>query len=115
MTEDATFFHITTALDAERLERDGQLEPPSLATEGFVHCSTGSEVVATTERYYPADAELVLLELDGARIEAEVRWPEVYPGRRFPHVHAPLAAEWVVSVLPWGPSDRAQWSGASSR
>lgn len=115
MTEDATFFHITTPLDAQRLHRDGRLEPPSLAAEGFVHCSTRAEVVATTERYYANDADLILLELDGERIaaaDAEVRWPEVYPGRRFPHVHAPLAADWVVSVVPWGPADRARWSAA---
>lgn len=102
-------FHITTAADADRLQVDGVLEPPSLAAEGFVHCSTEAQVVATTAKWFAPDAELVLVELDPERLDAEVRWPEVYSGQRFPHVHGPLRAEAVVRRLPWGPADRERW------
>ena len=105
-------FHITTAADADRLMAEGQLAPPSLAAEGFVHCSTDAQVVATTERWFLPGAELVLLELDPDRLGAELRWPEVYPGQRFPHVHGPLRAEAVVARVPWGPADRAAWPSA---
>ena len=103
-------FHITTAAEADRLMADGELAPESLESEGFVHCSTAAQVVATTERWFAPDAELVLLELDPERLGAEVRWPEVYPGQRFPHIHGPLRAEAVTARLPWGPADRAAWS-----
>ncbi len=83
-------FHITTPADADRLLGTGTLDPPSLATDGFVHCSTADQVVATTERWLAGVEDLVLVELDVERLEADVRWPEVYPGQRFPHVHGPL-------------------------
>ncbi len=108
-------YHITTPADADRLMAEGVLEPPSLAAEGFVHCSTDEQVVATTDRWFAPDAQLVLLELDPGRLgSAELRWPEVYPGQRFPHVHGPLRAEAVVTRLPWGPGDRDAWRKAAT-
>lgn len=108
-------FHIATPADADRLMAEGVLEPPSLAAEGFVHCSTEAQVVATTDRWFAPDAELVLLKLDPERLGgAELRWPEVYPGQRFPHVHGPLRADAVVARLPWGPADREAWRKAES-
>lgn len=106
---DRRLFHISSPDDAERLRSTGRHEPVSLATEGFVHCSTAAQVVASTERHFAADAELVLVELDPELVEDDVRWPEVYPGQRFPHLHGPLTASSVVSVHPWGPADRRAW------
>ncbi len=106
-------FHIASPEDAERLRGDGVLAPPSLEAEGFVHCSTAEQVVATTARYFEPDASLVLIELDAEAdgVRGRLRWPEVYPGERFPHLHGPLVASAVVAVHPWGPGDRARWSG----
>ncbi|MEO1061259.1 MAG: DUF952 domain-containing protein [Actinomycetota bacterium] len=104
-------FHITTPADAEQLVATGSLEPPSLVTEGFAHCSTAAQVVATTERWMAHVDDLVLVELDVERLDADVRWPEVYPGQRFPHVHGPLDGDAVVRVHPWHPADRTAWTG----
>ena len=106
---DRRIFHIAHQGDVDELEMAGSLEPPSLVSEGFVHCSTAAQVLDTTARYYPADAELVLIELDQEVVGADVRWPEVYPGQRFPHLHGPLLADSVVAVHPWGSADRANW------
>ncbi|MEM8903913.1 MAG: DUF952 domain-containing protein [Actinomycetota bacterium] len=104
-------FHITSPDEAARLLETGRLEPPSLATEGFAHCSTAEQVVATTQRWMADVDDLVLVELDVERLDADVRWPEVYPGQRFPHVHGPLTAEAVVAVHTWRPADREAWPG----
>jgi uncharacterized protein (DUF952 family) len=112
---DRRIFHITTGSEADRLMAEGALEPPSLAAEGFVHCSTAAQVVDTTARYYAPEAELVLLELDPELVESDIAWPEVYPGpgpglgQRFPHVHGPLTRAAVRRRHPWGPGDRQQW------
>lgn len=106
---DRRIFHIATPADADRLAADGTLSPPSLAAEGFVHCSTGTQVLATTERWFAPDADLVLLELDPDRLDADVDWPEVYPGQHFPHVLGPLNASAVIARHPWDPEARRQW------
>ena len=102
-------FHIATPAEAERLRADGHLEPDSLATEGFVHCSTASQVVDTTARYFEPDAHLVLVQLDTDMVENDLQWPEVYPGQHFPHLHAPVEMAAVVAIIPWGPAERERW------
>jgi uncharacterized protein (DUF952 family) len=102
-------FHIATPDDAERLRGDGVLRPVSLLDEGFVHCSTAEQVVATTARYFKQDAELVLIEIDVGAVEGLIRWPEVYPGQHFPHLHGPVHLTAVVAVHPWGPTEREAW------
>ena len=106
---DWRLFHIAGPGEADELLAAGERRPPSLEADGFVHLSRADQVVASTERHFPAGAELVLVELDPERVAADVRWPEVYPGERFPHLHGPLMASSVVQVLPWGPSDRDRW------
>ncbi|MGI9613400.1 MAG: DUF952 domain-containing protein [Acidimicrobiales bacterium] len=105
-------FHIATPDDAERLRGGGVLWPSSLETEGFVHCSTATQVVVTTARHFAAGAVLVLVELDAEAIVSELQWPEVYPGEYFPHLHAPLHPSAVIALHPWGPDDRLRWDAA---
>lgn len=102
-------FHIASPSEADRLQADGSLAPPSLAAEGFVHCSTEHQVVATTARYFEADVELVLVELNREAVDADLQWPEVYPGQWFPHLHRAISASEVQAILPWGPADRLSW------
>ncbi|MEM9606919.1 MAG: DUF952 domain-containing protein, partial [Actinomycetota bacterium] len=64
----------------------------------------------TTERWLAGVDDLVLVELDVDRLD-DLRWPEVYPGQHFPHLHGPVPSEAVVRVHPWRPADRAAWEG----
>lgn len=106
---DRRLFHIATPEDAATLAADDVLHPPSLASEGFVHLSTARQVVGSTERHFPPEADLVLLELDPDRLADEVRWAEVYPGEHFPHLHGPLRQDAVRTVHPWSEADRRAW------
>ena len=103
-------FHITTPAAMDELRAEGTLAPDSLADEGFVHCSTATQVVAATERHFRTGDDLLLIELDGALLHADLEWPEVYPDERFPHLHGPIPLSAVVAVHPWRPPDRASWS-----
>lgn len=109
---DRRLFHITTQAHVDTLQSAGELRPPSLASEGFVHFSTARQVVGSTERHYADDAQLVLLELDPEELAADVRWPEVYPGERFPHLHGPINREAMVKVHQWRCADREHWPDA---
>jgi hypothetical protein len=72
--------------------------PESLGSEGFVHCSTTTSILGVAA-YDHADAEdPVLLVVDPAALDAEVRYEEM-PSGVFPHVYGPVEREAVVDVL----------------
>lgn len=76
--------------------------PPSLAAEGFIHCTAEPErLLAVANAFYRNDpgAHVVLCIRTDA-IEAEVRW-ELVEGDRFPHIYGPLNLDAVVEVLPF--------------
>lgn len=96
-------FHITTANAWERAQTTGALRPASLTTEGFVHCSTRAQVAGTWDRFFRGQTDLVLLVLDAAKIEHEIRYEQA-DGQLFPHVYGPLNRDAVMGVLPLAPN-----------
>ena len=100
--------HICARSDWETA--DGPLEPPSLASEGFVHCSDPGTVALPATRLYAGREDLLLLEVDPALVGVPVRWePGVRDGRVeesgpwFPHVYGPLPRAAVVAVHAFPP------------
>ena len=90
-------FHITerAAWDAARVA--GEYRAPSLATAGFIHLSTSSQWRATLERFYRGRSDLVLLEIDPARLTSPVKL-ERADGEDFPHLYGPLVLDAVIAV-----------------
>jgi uncharacterized protein (DUF952 family) len=101
--------HITTR-DAVRPGEPVRAD--SLGTEGFVHCSDPGTVHLPANRLFTGRADLVLLEIDPARLDVPLRWePGVPPdanGAWFPHVYGPIPAAAVIAVhdFPPGPDGR---------
>jgi uncharacterized protein (DUF952 family) len=94
-----TILHITTDAAWADAQRDGQLVAPSLAQEGFIHCSTEAQVVATADRIFRGSGDLLLLEVDPARLTAPLKWERATDvGEEFPHIYGPLNAEAVVGT-----------------
>jgi glutathione S-transferase len=90
----------------------------TLADEGFIHASTRAQVEGVANRFYLDVAELVLLTIDPAKIDADIKWEPPAPGvdELFPHIYGPLPIAAVVATAYWfrssgtpGPS----WSLAS--
>jgi release factor glutamine methyltransferase len=69
----------------------------SLAHAGFIHCSTPKQVLQVANRFYQGVPDLVILWLDPARLNAQIRW-EPADGDVFPHVYGPINLEAVFSV-----------------
>lgn len=95
-------FHIATRAAWELALAAGSYRTGSLDTEGSIHCSTAAQVAGTANRLFAGRTELVLLFIDGARLET-LRYEAVAdpPGAAFPHVHGPidLAAVFEVAAL----------------
>ena len=90
-----TILHIASSTEWESALRNGVYEAPSLASEGFIHCSTKGQVVATANAYYRGATNLVLLLIEEAAVTAHVKYePPVSAARAgstelFPHIYGP--------------------------
>lgn len=98
MTDETTILHITTPDAWAAAQSAGEIRPPSLDTEGFVHCSTPAQLDTTLDRHFRGQGPLLTLELDPTAIAADLRWEESHPGERFPHVYAAIPVAAVVAV-----------------
>lgn len=94
-------FHITTPDAWADAQAAGALSPPSLAAEGFVHCSTADQLDGTLARHFASAEELLLLRLRRDLLEPELRWEEASHGGSYPHLYRPIALNEVAEVLPW--------------
>jgi uncharacterized protein (DUF952 family) len=80
--------------------------PAAFAEEGFVHCSFAHQVVATAGRYYAGRDDLVLLEIDDARLTSRVvveHSPST--GEDFPHIYGRIDRDAVVAEHEFVPND----------
>ncbi|MER6201513.1 DUF952 domain-containing protein [Streptomyces sp. NPDC001586] len=89
--------------------------PPSLDSEGFVHCSADrpTALAIADAHYREVPGTLLAVELDEDALTAEVR-REGESGVRYPHVHGPLNREavihvWEVVRTPGTPASLAPW------
>lgn len=98
----ATLFHIAEQVGWEIALDRGVYRPASLDREGFIHCSTGEQVLATAERLFAGRHDLLLLEIDPDEVEADIRY-EPADGQLFPHIYGPLDLAAVIGTHPLEP------------
>ena len=110
-----TIFHITKHDEWERAKRGGSYEAPSLASEGFIHCSTSDQVISTANRLFRGQTGLVLLEIDTTRVGAEIKYENCEGGQEnFPHVYGPLEPLSIVRVVSFEPGPDGRFVRPSS-
>lgn len=102
--------HIAQREAWEAAASGGYYRPPSLDSEGFVHCSTPEQTVKTANQFYAGQRNLVLLCIDEKKTEAEVRYegPACAHDQRalslFPHLYGPLNVSAVVRAVEFRPN-----------
>jgi len=89
----------------------GPFRVPSLESEGFIHCSNREQVARSANKFYADEPEMLVLEIDPARLSSELRDEEGRPGELFPHVYGPINREAIIKVigLVRGPDGRWQF------
>lgn len=111
----ATIFHITERVEWERARREGSYRAPSLASEGFIHCSRSDQVIRTADRLFRGQTGLVLLEIDPGRVGAEIRHENCEGGQElFPHIYGALDSDAVVRVLAFEPGEDGSFAMPSA-
>ena len=101
-------FHITTPTAWTEAQARGEYTAPSLSIEGFIHCSTLSQILPVAENFYKGQQGLILLVIDPVLLSAALQWelpserilyPGIAEGERFPHIYGPLNLNAVVKVV----------------
>lgn len=93
----------------EAAQAAGVYTAPSLVEEGFIHCSTGTQLEAVANNLYRGLRDRVILVIDPATLRAPVRWEGADPTLGdFPHVYGPIEVAAVKHVVdfPCGPDGR---------
>jgi uncharacterized protein (DUF952 family) len=101
-------YHITSRAAWQDAQKRGDYRAESLEMEGFIHCSTKSQVLPVAEKYYTGQQGLVLLMIDPSLLSSDLKWeppaegappPGVPEGDLFPHIYGPINLEAVVKVF----------------
>jgi uncharacterized protein (DUF952 family) len=99
----AWILHITARSHWQKAQQQGVYLAGSLETEGFIHCSTPAQVVATANSFFPGQTGLVLLCIESDRVQSELRY-EGSDGSLFPHLYGQLNLDAVMQVLDFEPN-----------
>lgn len=100
MTEKKFLYHITSAEEWKAAQSKGEYIPQGFATEGFIHCSYGHQIVTVANRYYKGQNGLVLLKIESSTISSSLVEENLEGGTElYPHVYSPLAISSVVEAI----------------
>jgi uncharacterized protein (DUF952 family) len=94
-------FHLATPAEWADAQAQGAVRPPSLQSEGFVHCSTREQLAGTIARHFAGVDELVLLRLREEGLGEDLRWEESRPGERYPHLYRAIGLDEVAEAITW--------------
>ena len=99
-------YHITRNADWDSARAAGLYRADSLNTEGFIHCSSAQQVIATANRLFRGRHDLVLLCIETQRVTAQIRYENLEGGTQlFPHVYGALEIASILAVHDFPPQD----------
>ena len=103
--------HIAKRSDWMEAQSLGNYKTDSLETEGFIHCSKATQVIAVANFIFRGQRDLVLLGIDVDKVVAEVRYEsgnssqndELPDDKMYPHIYGPLNVDAVTHVVDFNP------------
>jgi uncharacterized protein (DUF952 family) len=96
--------HIAQRAEWEAARSAGGYQADTLASEGFIHCSTLAQVLGPANAFYRGRTDLVLLVIEPAQLTAQLVYEDSHGnGEHFPHLYGPLNIDAVTRVVPFPP------------
>ncbi len=101
-------YHIASRKAWREAQQRGEYRTESLETDGFIHFSTGTQVLPVADKYYPGQRGLLVLNIDPELLSSDLKWeppaegappPGVPDGELFPHLYGPVNLNAVVRVF----------------
>jgi uncharacterized protein (DUF952 family) len=97
--------HILTADEWEGAKKNGVYTPTSLDAEGFIHCSTFSQVMRTANLFFKDQSNLVLLWICEEKVQAEIHYEDLAgEGMLFPHIYGAINLDAVAYTALLAPA-----------
>jgi uncharacterized protein (DUF952 family) len=101
----AMILHILRRYEWEESLRLGTYQPPSIAAEGFIHCSTIHQVIDTANAFFRGATDLLILRIDERKLSSPLKFEApATPGdsrtrESFPHIYGPLNLDAVIYAI----------------
>ncbi len=90
-------YHLTFKDAWESARPTGEYAAPSLADEGFIHCSKDiPQLLRVAARLYPGEDRLLVLDVDLEKLTAPLKNEPSRSGEIYPHIYGKLNADAVV-------------------
>lgn len=85
--------------------------------DGFIHLSTGGQVIESAAFHFAGAADLILLTIEAGALGSALRWEPSRDGALFPHLYGDLRLDVVLAAepLPLGPDGRHVFPAAIAR
>ena len=93
----ALIFHLIYKDAWEYARPTGEYAAPSLAEEGFIHCSKDiPQLLKVAARLYPGETNLLVLDVDLDKLTAPLKNEPSRSGEIYPHIYGKLNVDAVV-------------------
>lgn len=99
-----TILHITQSQQWAAAKNLGGYRGDTLDSEGFIHCSTLAQVIGSADRFFKGQSDLVILVIDPARTQPEIRYEGEEANNQFPHIYGELNIDAVVQAIDLAPA-----------
>lgn len=98
-------YHLVRNDALKTYQKDGVYAPPSLEKEGFIHCSTKEQVLATANRRFTGAKDLFLLVIDTNHVHTKIVFEDLRgTGEKHPHIYGKLPLSAIQTILPLLPN-----------
>jgi uncharacterized protein (DUF952 family) len=105
-----TIFHLTTPQAWAAAQEPGAYAPEHYADEGFIHCSTQSQLLESANKHFQKADALIVLILPAQKLGEELKWEASRGGALFPHLYRPLSTEEVSGTFALQKNDEGTWT-----
>ncbi|MCI4668411.1 MAG: DUF952 domain-containing protein [Bacteroidia bacterium] len=106
----ALIYHLALPKDWEDALLKGTYDHPSLKEEGFIHCSTETQLLPTAQKHFTETRELVVLEISERKVKDKLKYEESRDGELFPHIYGKIKLTDVSDTRMLFRTENDQWT-----
>jgi uncharacterized protein (DUF952 family) len=93
-------YHITRKEKLQPVLAGSDYSGDTLQTEGFIHCSTASQVIEVANQRFKGQHDLVLLVIDAGLVRPEIRYESLEGGPKlFPHIYGAVNRAAILRII----------------